>query len=91
MGLEKQLKDGVLFVGYGKANKKVLKVLKAGDWIWYVVKIINRKKVPFIYEAWVHGNADEFGASDIREIMAMGAVELPLNEIPVEVPNQSSF
>lgn len=89
MGLVKELKDGVLFIGYGKANKKVLKVLKMGDWIWYVVKVINRKKVPFMYDAWVHGAADEFGSVYVSELA--GAEELPLDQIPVEVANQSSF
>ena len=89
MGLQKELKDGVLFVGYGKADKKVLKVLKMGDWIWYVVKVINQKKVPFMYDAWVHGAADEFGSVYVSELA--GAEELPLDKIPLEVANQSSF
>lgn len=78
MEFRKELRNDVLFV----EGKQVKKVLKMGDWIWYVVKVINKKKVPFIYEAYVHGFADEFGSVYVSELL--GAEELPLNEIPVE-------
>jgi len=82
MNFRKEIKDGVLFV----EGKKVKKVFQMGDWIWYVVKIVNHKKIPFIYEAYVHGMADEFGSVYVSELA--GAVELPLNKIPVESPSQ---
>ena len=80
MNFRKEIKNGVLFV----EGKQVKKVLKMGDWIWYVVKVINRKKVPFMYDAYVHGFADEFGSVYVSELS--GAHELPLDEIPVESP-----
>ena len=85
MGFKKELKDGVVHVGYSKL-KPVKHIFQMGDWIWYVVKVINRKKQPFIYEAWVHGNFDEFGSVYVSELV--GAEELPINVIPAEAVNQ---
>jgi len=82
MNFRKEIKNGVLFV----EGKQVKKVLKMGDWIWYVVKIVNKKKIPFIYESYVHGFADEFGSVYVHELL--GAEELPLDKIPVESPSQ---
>ena len=82
MNFRKEIKNGTLFV----EGKQIKKVFQMGDWIWYVTKIINQKKVPFIYEAYVHGMADEFGSVYVSELA--GASELPLTEIPVETPSQ---
>lgn len=82
MNFRKELKNGELFV----EGRKIKKVFQKGDWIWYVTKINTRKKIPFTYDAYVHGFADEFGSVYAQELV--GAVELPLNEIPVETPSQ---
>jgi hypothetical protein len=80
MTFEKTIKDGVLHV----EGKKVKKVFTAGTWIWYVTKIITKKKVPFIYEAYVHGFCDEFGSTYVSELESVNAVELPIDKIPLE-------
>ena len=82
-----ELKNGVVHVGYEKL-KPVKKIFRMGNWIWYVSKIITKKKVPFIYEAWVHGDFDEFGSVYVSELA--GAEELPISEIPNEAVNQES-
>ena len=80
MTWNKEIKDGVLFVD----GHKVKKIFRAGEWIWYVTKIITKKKVPYIYEAYVHGFADEFGTVYVAELTDMGAIEMPVDKIPEE-------